>query len=121
MMEEPAVFKMHVIKEVASMVGETESTLRYWEGEFPDVIAPRRNKRDVRFYSEEDIRRVNLIKYLIRDCGLTLEGVRKRLKNDKGKERAVKHADVVRRLKDIKAELHLLKETMDEVNKKTLP
>lgn len=114
------VSKMYYsIKEVASSLEEAESTLRYWEGEFPDVISPHRNERGVRFYSEEDINSVNLIRYLIRDCGLTLEGVRRKLKNDTEKERAAKHADIVRRLKKMRTELKLLKEAMDEVNRRT--
>jgi DNA-binding transcriptional MerR regulator len=120
MMGNTTVSKMYYsIKEVASSLEEAESTLRYWEGEFPDVISPHRNERGVRFYSEEDINSVNLIRYLIRDCGLTLEGVRRKLKNDTEKERAAKHADIVRRLKKMRTELKLLKEAMDEVNRRT--
>jgi DNA-binding transcriptional MerR regulator len=117
MMKDAFVPKMYYsIKEVASLLGESESTLRYWEREFPDVISPRRNERDVRFYSKENVDSVGLIQYLIRDCGFTLDGVRKKLKNDKEKESTAKHADIVRRLKNIRAELRLLKEAMDEVD-----
>ncbi|MDR0744252.1 MAG: MerR family transcriptional regulator, partial [Tannerella sp.] len=71
-MGDTAVLKMfYSIREVASDLDENESTLRYWEGEFRDVISPRRNDRGVRFYSEKDVNDVRLIKYLIRDCGLT--------------------------------------------------
>lgn len=103
----------YLIREVASILGEAESTLRYWEGEFPDVISPHRNKRGVRFYSKKDIDDVCLIKYFIRDCGLTLEGVRKRLKNNK--ESAMKLAKVVAHLKNIKTELKSMQKAMDEV------
>jgi DNA-binding transcriptional MerR regulator len=116
MMESTAVSRIYYsIKEVASALEEVESTLRYWEGEFPDTISPHRNKRGVRFYSEKDMDDVRLIKYLIRDCGLTLDGARKRLKNNK--EGAVKQARVVAYLKNIKAELKSLQKAMDEVEK----
>lgn len=116
-MGDAAVPKMYYsIREVAAVLEENETTLRYWEGEFQDVISPRRNDRGVRFYSEKDIHDVRLIKYLIRDCGLTLEGVRKRLKNNK--ESAVKQAKVVQHLKQIKQELKGLKEALDEVERK---
>ncbi|MDR0698599.1 MAG: MerR family transcriptional regulator [Tannerella sp.] len=110
--------RYYSIKEVAFLLGESESTLRYWEKEFPDVISPRRNERDVRFYSKENVDNVALIQYLIRDCGFTLEGVRKRLKNDKGKESAANHAFILQCLKKIKAELEILEDALDEVEKK---
>jgi DNA-binding transcriptional MerR regulator len=120
MMESETVSKdRYSIKEVASALEEAESTLRYWEGEFPDIISPHRNERGVRFYSEKDIDNVRLIKYFIRDCGLTLEGVRKRLKNNK--ESAVKQAKVVAYLKNIRTELKTLQKAMDEVKKNRFP
>ncbi|MDR0574346.1 MAG: MerR family transcriptional regulator [Tannerella sp.] len=103
------------IREVASLLGETEPTLRYWEGEFQDVISPQRNERGVRFYKEKDIDDIRLIKYFIRDCGLTLDGVRKKLRNNK--ESALRQAEVVQRLENIKAKLKDLGEAMDEVEK----
>jgi DNA-binding transcriptional MerR regulator len=112
-----AVPKMfYSIKEVAIVLEESEPTLRYWEKEFQDVISPRRNERGVRFYSEKDIHDVRLIKYLIRDCGLTFEGARKRLKNNK--ESAVKQAKVMQHLKQIREELKALNEALDEVEKR---
>jgi len=104
------------IKEVASLLGETEPTLRYWESEFRNVISPDRNKRGVRSYSEKDIDDVRLIKYFIRDCGLTLEGVRKKLKNNK--ESAIRQAKVVQRLKKIRAEVKALDAALNMVEKR---
>ncbi len=118
-MGKPVVSKKYFsIKEVATLVEEPESTLRYWESEFQDVIAPRRNERGVRFYTEQDIEDVQLMKYLIRECGLTFEGVRRKLKNNK--DTAVRHAKIVRHLKHIKVQLKILVETMDEVEKNKL-
>jgi len=105
------------IKEVAKEVGEPESTLRYWEDEFPEVITPNRNERGVRFYKESDIENVRMIRYLVRDCSLTLDGVRKKLKNNK--DSTIKHAKVVLRLKNIRAELKSLSDAMGEVEKMT--
>ena len=101
------------IKEVSELLDETEPTLRYWEGEFQDVISPRRNERGVRFYSEKDIDDVRMIKFLIRNNGLTLEGVRKRLKNNK--EAAIRQSKVAQHLNNIKAELKELGKAMDDV------
>ena len=103
------------IKEVASLFEEAESTLRYWEKEFPDVISPKRNDSGVRFYSEKDIEDVRLVKYLIRDCGLTLDGVRKKIKNSK--DGTLRQEKAIHHLKNIRAEIKALGEAMDKAEK----
>ena len=103
------------IKEVSALLKENEPTLRYWEGEFRNVISPMRNERGVRFYSEKDIDDVRLLKYLIRDCGLTFEGVRKRLKNNR--ESVERQVKVVQHLKNIRAEVKAMDEALDQVEK----
>ena len=100
------------IKDVSLLLKEEESTLRYWEREFKNVISPQRKARGVRFYTEKDIEDVQMIKYLVRDCGLTLDGARKKLRN--GKESTERQAKVVQHLKNIRAELKSLSEAMDE-------
>jgi len=102
------------IKEVAALLSEPESTLRFWEDEFPDMIKPKRNERGVRFYKENDVENIKTVQYFIRDCGLTLDGARKKLKNSK--ESAEKQAKVVLRLKNIKAELKSLADSLAEVD-----
>ena len=112
----PDVKMYFSIKEVASLLSESEPTLRYWEGEFQDVISPNRNERGVRFYSERDIEDIRLVKYLVRDCGLTLEGARKKLKNNK--DSAERQAKIVSHLKNIRAEAKALGEALDKIEKK---
>jgi DNA-binding transcriptional MerR regulator len=104
------------IKEVATQLGEPESTLRYWEDEFPDTINPSRNERGVRFYKESDVQDIQLVQHLIRNRGLTLDGVRKVLQNNK--EVAIKQANIVSHLKNIKNELRSLGDALNEVDKR---
>ena len=56
-------------------------TIRYWESQFkqikPSIRAGRR-----RYYSKRDIKIINYIKFLLREKGLTINGVKKIL-NDK--------------------------------------
>ena len=106
----------YTIKEVATLLKEPESTLRYWEDEFPDIITPNRNERGVRYYKESDIQDVRLIQHFIRGSGLTLEGVRKKLKHNK--DVAIKQANVVIRLKNIKEELKSLSNAFDKTAKR---
>ena len=109
---EPGARMYYSIKDVSMLLDEPESTLRYWQDEFPEVIDPPRNDRGARFYTKSDIKKVRMIKYFIRDCGLTLDGVRKKLKN---KESAEKQANLALTLQSIRARLVALDATMAEV------
>jgi DNA-binding transcriptional MerR regulator len=99
------------IKEASEMVGEVESTLRYWEGEFGDIISPKRNEGGTRFYAEKDIEDVRLVQFLLRDRKLTLEGARKVLKNNK--EHAEKQAKLLKHLRHIHSELKVFVQSFD--------
>jgi DNA-binding transcriptional MerR regulator len=118
-MRTPSKRIYYAIKEVASMLGEPESTLRYWESEFQDFISPKRNKRGVRAYTQKDMDDIRMIQYFTRDCGLTMEGVRKRLKNNK--EAAFRQAELAKRLKRIRDELLSFREAMNEADKRRVP
>ena len=69
----------HTIGEVAKMLGEAQSTLRFWETEFPQ-IKPVKNSRGSRSYTKHDIELLKQIQYLTRQCGYTLEGAREQLR-----------------------------------------
>jgi len=103
--------ELYLIKEVAECVDEPLSTLRYWEKEFQYIINPRRNEGGRRLYSEKDIEDVRLIKYLVRDCKLTYDGVHKRLKDNR--ESSVRQARAVNKLRAIRAELKILADTLE--------
>ena len=111
------------IKEVAALLNEPAHTLRYWEREFPEALKPARRKdgnklepsdktRGVRYYSESDIEQLRFIRYLLRDRGLTIEGVRKKLKHNT--EEAEIRAKVIFRLTNIRAELKALEDGLNK-------
>ncbi|MBR4119356.1 MAG: MerR family transcriptional regulator [Bacteroidales bacterium] len=94
--------QFYSISEVAEIVGTNESTLRFWEREFKE-IKPRRASRGVRLYSNSDLEVVKLIYHLVKEKGLTLDGAKKRLKDNPDLENTT--IEVVNRLKDVRAEL----------------
>ncbi len=57
--------------------------LRYWEKEFSQIKPEVINRR--RYYSENQVNIVKLIKFLIKDKGLTIKGARKFLKKNTNK------------------------------------
>ena len=91
------------ISEVASMMNVTETLLRYWEKEFPN-IKPNKVGRGVRQYTKADIEQVKMVYHLVKERGMTLQGARDMLKRNKGGE-IDRNVDVIERLKDIRAEL----------------
>ncbi len=54
--------------------------LRYWEKEFTQIKPKILNKR--RYYSAEQVELIKLIKYLIREKGITINGVKNILKKN---------------------------------------
>ena len=86
------------ISEVAEMLGVNTSMLRFWETEFPN-LRPVKNKKGTRSYRQQDIDLLKRIQYLTKDCGLTLEGARQQLKNDKSPDKNMQVVDTLNELK----------------------
>lgn len=107
--------QFYSISEVAKIIGVNETALRFWEKEFKE-INPRRSSRGVRFYSNEDLETIKLIHYLTKEKGLTLEGVRKRLRDNKAKENST--LEVLQRLKEIRSELLSIRNNIELIETK---
>ena len=54
--------------------------LRYWEKEFNEIKPTILNKR--RYYSEKQVNTIKLIKFLLKDKGMTINGVKNILKSN---------------------------------------
>jgi len=67
------------IGEVARIVGVEPYVLRYWEGEFPQ-LRPSRADSNQRIYQRKDIETLLVVKRLLYEEKLTIEGAKKRLK-----------------------------------------
>ncbi|MBQ8501871.1 MAG: MerR family transcriptional regulator [Bacteroides sp.] len=98
------------IKEVAQMFDVSESLIRFWEKEFPQ-LKPKRAGRGVRQYTNEDIEQLKLIYHLVKERGMTLPGARQRLKNNK--DAAERNFEIVERLKAIRKELIGMRNALD--------
>lgn len=90
------------IAEVSKMLNITASNLRFWEKEFKQ-LHPKRNDKGTRFYTEEDMKLVKQIMFLVNDQNLTLEGARQKLSQKK--DQVAKQQELIERLKKIRTEL----------------
>lgn len=98
------------IGEVAEMFEVNASLIRFWEKEF-DIIKPKKNKKGNRLFTPEDLDNFKVIYNLVKEQGLTLEGAKKYLKENR---KAVKHelkveksqfSEIENKLKSIKSRL----------------
>lgn len=97
------------IGEVADMFHVNTSLIRYWENEF-DVLKPRKNRKGDRLFRPEDIRHLKLIYHLLRERKFTIEGVKKKLREEK--KMTEQHFEMVQSLQKIRKFLIELKEQL---------
>ncbi|MBO4626130.1 MAG: MerR family transcriptional regulator [Alphaproteobacteria bacterium] len=69
------------INEVAKRLDIPAHTLRYWEKQFPTAIRPTTGAGGRRYYRPETVERLETIKSLLYDRGMTIAGVKKILHN----------------------------------------
>jgi len=98
------------IGEVSEMFSEPVSTIRFWEKEF-DILKPKKNNKGNRLFMQEDIKNLQRIHHLLWERGMTLEGAKKYLKNNR--DDADYRLEIADTLRNIRA---MLVEIRDEIN-----
>lgn len=98
------------IGEVADMMGESTSTIRYWENQFNE-LNPQKNKKGNRLFSKDDLKTVKLIHHLVKERGLTIKGAKQKLKDNR--DETVNNFEIVKRLEVIKHELLDIRTALD--------
>ena len=69
------------INEVAKRLDVPAHTLRYWEKQFSNAIKPTTGAGGRRYYRRDTIEKIQAIKSLLYDKGMTIAGVKKILHN----------------------------------------
>ena len=100
------------VGEVAEMLGVSESLLRFWEKEFPQ-ITPKKAGRGIRQYRQEDIATLKLIYHLVKARGMTLQGARQRLEDNPKSSATESNFELVERLKAIREELVSMRDALN--------
>jgi len=81
--KEKKIEKMYFsIGEVAKMFDVSTSLIRFWENEF-DILKPKKNSKGNRLFTKTDIENLKVIFHLVKERGFTLEGAKKKLKENK--------------------------------------
>ncbi len=69
------------INEVSKRLSVPAYTLRYWEKQFPNAIRPTTGAGGRRYYRNDMVQRLIVIRELLYTRGLTIAGVKKLLRN----------------------------------------
>ena len=99
------------ISEVANMFGLNESTLRYWEQEFPYLKPKTSGPAKIRQYQEKDIEQIRVIHNLVKVRGFKIAAAKKMLSQNR--KEVDKSTEVLETLMDVKADLQALKKQLD--------
>lgn len=110
--KKPKIEKIfYSIGEVADIIGESQSLIRYWESQFA-ALKPHKNKRGTRLFTKEDIETVKIIHHLVKERGLTLKGAQQKLKENK--EGTINNFEIVQRLQDVRQQLVEIRDEMQD-------
>lgn len=104
--------KFYKIGDVASILDIPMSTLRYWESQFT-IIKPRRNAKNIRFYTPNDIEIIRKVYYLVKEKGLKLDAAQEQIRHNR--DGVDKRFEVIERLKTIKHDLQELQAALDVI------
>lgn len=97
------------IGEVAKAFGVNTSLIRFWEKEF-DVLKPKKNAKGNRKFTQEDIKNLKLIYYLVKERGFTLDGAKTHLKEEK--QKTLSNFEIITKLENIKNQLNNIKQQL---------
>ena len=104
--------KFYKIGDVSEILGIPESTLRYWETQFT-IIKPKRNKKNIRYYTPNDIEIISKVYYLVKEKGLKLDAAQAQIRHNR--DGVDKRFDAIEQLKGIKEQLLGFQRTLDEI------
>lgn len=114
-MSEELSKKYYSIGDVSVLLNLPQSTIRFWEKQFAE-LQPKRSGGGTRKYTPKDIEQLKIIRFLIKDKCLTIDGAREHLKHNR--QDLEQKYDVIRRLKGIRRQLNDILNALDQRHKK---
>ena len=110
-MEQQPEKLFYSIGEVASILGERPSLVRFWTDSFPQLVKPRRTaQKNNRIYSPADVRTLRTLHFLIKQKRMTLKGAARKMETDR--HTADRDTELLGRLQAIRAQLREVSEAL---------
>lgn len=103
--------KYYKIKDVAEILGLPQSTIRFWESEFPEV-RPMRSATNQRFYTPDDIETLRIIYFLLKIKGLKIDAAKEQMRLNRSN--ISKRMEIVDRLLDVRDELEMMLKSLEK-------
>lgn len=103
------------IGEVANLFKVNTSLIRYWEQEF-DFLKPKKSQKGTRYFNQKDIDNFEIVHHLVKEKGLTIQGAKDYLQNQKDGN-SIDKLEVINTLKRTKALLEELRKNLETRNK----
>lgn len=101
------------ISQVEELLGIPQTTLRFWETQFT-ILKPRRTEKGTRYYTPEDLDKIRMIQYLVKERGLKIEKAQEIIKhNHTG---VTKRYQAMQRLQEVRKRLTELLAAIDRRN-----
>ena len=100
------------IGEVAEILGIPASTLRFWEKEFT-IIKPKRNSKNTRFYTPEDVETIKMVYYLVKEKGLKLDAAQQQIRVNR--HNVSQRSELINRLKSVRNQLQDMLDTINKI------
>jgi DNA-binding transcriptional MerR regulator len=95
-MAEKSAKLYYSIGEVSKMFDVNTSLIRFWEKEF-SILKPKKNAKGNRLFTQKDVDNLHIIYNLVKERGFTLEGAKKKLKENKSD--SINEAEMLKSLK----------------------
>jgi len=102
------------IGDIANKFNVNTSLVRYWEQEF-NFIRPKKNKKGTRYYTKKDIDNFEIIHHLIKEKGMTIQGVKDYIETRK-ENKSMEKLDVIVTLKRTRELLTDIREVLINKN-----
>lgn len=98
------------IGEVAEILGENVSLVRFWTNRFSRFLKPDRTGKGNRVYKAEEIETLKQIHFLVKDRGMTLDGAEKTM--NEARKSVEARVKVLDSLKEIRAQLKEVRKSL---------
>lgn len=98
------------IGEVAEILGESTSLVRFWANSFPKLIDPVRNAKGNRQFTEQDVEVFKQIHFLVKESGMTLDGAQKKL--TQGKDQLANNVKILDSLRSMRSQLEEIRKSL---------
>jgi DNA-binding transcriptional MerR regulator len=111
------------IGEVAKKFNVAASLIRYWEQQF-EFIKPHKTAKGRRYFTQQDVERFSLVYYLVKEKGMTIQGVKdyfEKYGGDKAGEK-VEVLNTLKKTKDFLLEVRkILNEELEKIDNEDMP